>query len=391
MNYQWPLMQNIITKSDKQAMIDFIKETDRFTNGPKVKEFENKWNEWLGSKHSLFVSSGSTANLLLVSALKELYNLKNGDKVLVPACTWVTNISPVFQCGLTPVFCDINLKNYSFDIAHATSIAKNHPDIKAIFFTHLLGFSADVEKIQSIFPNALCIEDICESHGCKDIKGIKRGSKTIGSTFSFYFGHHMTTIEGGMVSTNNSELYNLMKIKRSHGLARELPTELYEQAKLQYSNIDSNFLFLTDGYNFRNNEIAAVLGMSQLTRLDHNIEIRRNNFKQFMNILSSYENYFYLPNKDEDTNSNYAFPLILKNHNNFLKLKEKFILEKIEYRPIVGGNLLLQPFLKNYQLEPNSNLNVQILHSNGIYTGNNQYVGNKELLLLSNILKDIFT
>ena len=390
MNYQWPLMQNIITDSDKQAMINFIKETDRFTNGPKVKELESKWNEWLGSKHSLFVSSGSTANLLLISALKELYNLKNGDKVLVPACTWVTNISPVFQCGLTPIFCDINLGNYSFDINHAKLIAKNHPDIKVIFFTHLLGFSADVENLQAIFPDAICIEDVCESHGCKSSNGNKRGSQTIGSTFSFYFGHHMTTIEGGMVSTDNSDLYNLMKIKRSHGLARELPAELYEQAKLTYANIDPNFLFLTDGYNFRNNEIAAILGLSQLEKLDQNINIRKNNFKQFMEIITAYGNYFHLPNKDEDTNSNYAFPLILKNHKDFLKLKEQFISEKVEYRPIVGGNLLLQPFLKNYKLEPNSDLNVQTLHDNGIYVGNNQYVGSKELSLLSNILKDIF-
>jgi len=390
MNYKWPLMHNIITEEDKQSMIDFIKNTDRFTNGPKVREFETNWNRWLGSKHSLFVSSGSTANLLLINALKEIYNLKDGDKVLVPACTWVTNISPVFQCGLKPIFCDINLNNYSFDIDHAKKISKTHPDIKVIFFTHLLGFSADVEAIRDIWPNALSIEDICESHGCCSPTGSKRGSDSIGATFSFYFGHHMTTVEGGMVSTNNNDLYNIMKIKRSHGLARELPPDLYAKASAEHSNIDPNFLFLTDGYNFRNNEIAAVLGISQLAKLDDTISVRKNNFKKFMEIIKKYDSRFHLPNDDLSTNSNYAFPLIFKNQEDFYQLKEKFITEKVEYRPIVGGNLLLQPFLKNYQLEPDSNLNVQILHNNGVYVGNNQYVGSTELNILEKILNGMF-
>jgi len=137
-NMFWPLMKSAITDSDKIKLIEFIASTDKFTCGEKVAEFEKNWCEWLACKHSLFVTSGSTANILLLSAVKELYKIPNGSKVLVPACTWVTNVAPVFQLGLEPVFCDINLKDYSFD----TENLPNDEDIKIVFVTHLLGFNA---------------------------------------------------------------------------------------------------------------------------------------------------------------------------------------------------------------------------------------------------------
>ena len=225
----WPLMEETITLKDRLKMAAFILTSSRLTNGPKVRQLEEKWSEWLGVKHSLYVSSGSTANTLLVSSVKEHYGLKDGDKVLVPACTWVTNIAPIIQAGLEPIFCDINLKNYSFDEDELRYVAEQHPDIKAVFITHLIGLSSDVEKVREIFPKALILEDVCESHGVEGPGGKKRGRESIGSTFSFYFGHHITTIEGGMVSTNNSELYQLMRMKRSHGMAREASPELFKQ------------------------------------------------------------------------------------------------------------------------------------------------------------------
>ena len=192
---QWPLMKETITLIDKIKMVKFILSTKKFTNGAKVKEFENNWNTWLGSKYSLFVSSGSTANLLLLSAIKELYKLNDGDKVLVPACTWVTNVSPVFQVGLQPIFADINLKNFSFDLEECKKLKDKHPDIKVIFVTHLLGLPAEINKLKSIFPEALILEDVCESHGVESQPGVKYGADSLGATFSYYFGHHMTSIE----------------------------------------------------------------------------------------------------------------------------------------------------------------------------------------------------
>ena len=361
----WPLMQTAITDADKKAMIDFIQSSDRYTCGNMVKQFEDAWSEWLGCKYSLYVTSWSTANLLLMAAVKELYDIPNGSKVLVPACTWVTNVAPVFQVGLEPVFCDVDLERYSFDINSLPN-----EDIKIVFVTHLLGLNAPLEKLKERYPNAIFLEDICESHGVKGPDGKKRGSSGTGSTFSFYYGHHMTTIEGGIISTDNELLYELMKIKRSHGMARLLSPKYYEEAINKHPKIDPSFLFLTDGYNFRNTELNAVLGIEQLKRLDENIETRRDNFRCFMEHLDP--ELFYIP-FDDPGNSSFAFPFICKKPEDMPKLKAIFAELGVEYRPIVSGNLLLHPFLEKWKDSvdvPNANL----LNDNGVYIGNNHFV-----------------
>jgi len=359
-------MDCAITQTDKLKLIEFISSSDMYTCGKKVEEFENKWSEWLGCKHSLFVTSGSTANLLLLASIKEFYNIPNGSKVLVPACTWVTNVSPVFQNGLEPVFCDINLDNYSFDTDNLPD-----DDIKIVFITHLLGLNAPMEKLKNKYQDAIFIEDICESHGITDEYGKKRGYGT-GSTFSFYYGHHMTTIEGGMISTDNAELYQLMKLKRSHGMARHLLSENYEKTVSKYPNIDPKFLFLTDGYNFRNTELNAVIGIEQLQRLDESIKIRKRNYDRFMVQLLKYETFFHVPRYDP-YNSSFCLPFVCKTNELKTKLVNIFNKLEIEYRPIVGGNLLIHPFLtkwKNSTKTPNADL----LNDNGVYIGNSQFV-----------------
>lgn len=383
----WPLMKNNITLSDRIEMAKFCLLSDKFTNGSKVRQFEKEWNGWLGTKYSLYVSSGSTANYLLLSAVKELYGMKDGDKVLVPSCTWVTNVGPVVQLGFTPIFCDINLDNFSFCEKDLEFISKEHPDIKLIFITHLIGYSANNEKCKEFFPDALILDDICESHGCKDPSGRKRGSNSLGSTFSFYFGHHMTTIEGGMVSTNNYDLYDLMRMKRSHGLARE--SERFEEYSKKHPEISKQFLFITDGYNFRNHEICAVLGIRQLKRLDKCIKIRNDNFQKFISLTLKYPNLFYSV-QINDQCSNFCFPLICKTKEIADNLKKQFDNNGVEYRPIISGNLLKQPFLKGYDIvTQKKELNVDIVHDNGIYLGNNQFFGKREINLLENIIKDL--
>jgi CDP-6-deoxy-D-xylo-4-hexulose-3-dehydrase len=384
----WPLMKDTISFADKFKMIRFILTTKKFTNGEKVKEFEHKWNQWLGSNYSLFVSSGSTANLLLLDAIKEKYNLKDGDKVLVPACTWVTNICPVIQLGFTPIFCDINFHDFSFDISKLDKIKKEHPDIKIIFVTHLLGMRGDLESLQRIFPKALILEDICESHGVESSPGVKQGSNSLGATFSFYFGHHMTTIEGGMISTHDRELYELMRLKRSHGMAREGSPEYFEKYKLENPHLLPSFLFITQGYNFRNHELPAVLGISQLSRLDKFISIRRKNYSRYHEILQNHQDKFYIPKKDF-TNSSFCFPFICKDKKYYNKLIEEFKRYNIEFRPVVGGNLLKHPFLKEYEISTEKPHNVDILQDQGLYIGNNHFVSEKELSVLENILKEL--
>ncbi len=386
MSYVWPLMKDTITWNDKLAMIKFILTTKQFTNGPRVRDFENEWSKWLGCKYSLYVSSGSTANLLLMASVKERYNLKDGDKVLVPSCTWVTNISPVIQCGFEPIFCDVNSTNYSFDPDHLMDIARKH-NIKVVFTSHLLGYSADLAFYKKILPNAIFLDDVCESHGCLNPDGSKVGSNSIGATFSFYFGHHMTTIEGGFVCTNDYELYSIMKAKRSHGLARELPPQDFEKAKKNYPYLHPQFLFITEGYNVRNHEICAVLGLSQLKRLDNMIAIRRKNAALFNDILSKYSDHFYIPS-NSDTNSSFCFPLLAKDDDVADRLKSNLVAAGIETRPIVSGNLLKQPFLRNYKIQPNGKDFIDLIHKNGIYVGNNHFIGTKELNLLDKVIRE---
>ena len=384
----WPLMKDCITAEDKTAMIEFIQNAGRFTNGPMVKKFEQEWSEWLGCKHSIYVSSGSTANTLLVAAMKERYNLKDGDKVVVPCMTWVTNISPVMQLGFEPIFCDIDSTTFSFDIDNLKQIAKQHSDIKAVFVSHLFGIAADIDVYKEILPNAIFIEDVCESHGAT-YKGKKCGTLSLGSTFSFYFGHHMTTIEGGFVCTNDDELYNIMKMKRSHGMAREALPQKYEQYQKDYPDIHPMFMFITDGYNLRSMEINAVLGSSQLVRLDNQNEQRRINFNKFINIVEKYPEYFK-SNYQVKGNSSFCLPFICKTSNIKKKLEKYLSNNGVETRPLCSGNLLRQPFLQRVKGIPSADKFplVEKLHKNGFFIGNNHLIEDNEFIILDNLIQN---
>ncbi len=388
--YTWPLMQNAITFLDKVKLAKFVLTSDKYTNGPKVVEFENAWSKLIGSKHSLFVSSGSTANTLLIASLKEFYGLKDGDKVLVPACTWVTSVSPIFQNNLTPIFCDISLDNYCIDLNDLEIIKKDHPDIKMVFTTHLLGYHSNVNKIKEIFPQAHIIEDCCEAHGVKDENGIVCGANTLGSTYSFYYGHHLATIEGGMICTNNKDLYTLMKMKRSHGIAREADSDTFLKYKTEHPEIIPTFLFATDGYNFRNTELGAVLGLEQIKKLDKIVKLRNKNYLEYHSIISKRPDLFHIPSCNIEQMSSFALPFVCKNKDVYKKLIEQFELHKIEYRPLVAGNLLRQPFLSKYKFTYKKPFyNVDIIHEFGLYVGNNHVINSKNISVLNSIIESL--
>ena len=376
-------MDDTVTLRDRMRMARFVLTTSRLTQGPQVRKFEDQWSKWLDVKHSLFVSSGSTANSLLVSAWKDLNDIPDGAKVIVPACTWVTNIAPIIQNNLTPVFCDVNLKDFSFDINALQTIACDNSDIRGIFVTHLLGFPAQVDEFHKIFPHADILEDVCESHGAVLEGGKMAGTYDVGGTFSFYFGHHMTTVEGGMVSTNNSDLYDLMRMKRSHGMSRE-STHAQTYANM-YPEINPQFLFMTDGYNFRNNEIGAVLGQSQLRRLGDMIDSRNENYRTFFDMLLNHEDKFHLPTWNYRMSS-FCLPLICRRPDIYNRLQELLVEYQVEYRPVVGGNLLKQPFLSKYEARcPNAD----ILHETGLYVGNSHFVTDWHLEMLGEILDQL--
>ena len=383
-------MENAITFADKLKMASFCLTSDKFTNGPKVREFEEAWSKWVGSKYSLYVSSGSTANFLLIAALKEYAGLKDNDKVLVPSCTWMTSVAPIIQNGLQPIFMDVSLEDYCIDTNDLETIQYLFPDIKLIFTTHLLGFHSNVEKLQAAFPNAVVLEDCCEAHGVKDQYGSRAGSNSLGATFSFYYGHHITTIEGGFISTNDYELYTLMRMKRSHGLAREAGQESFDIFKSIYPDIVPSFLFVTDGYNFRNTEIGAVLGLEQLKRLDKNIDIRNNNYKEYYDILCTRPDLFHVPSCKLDQMSSFALPFVCKSKEIYNILIQKFKENKIEYRPVVAGNLLKQPFLSAYRFRYHKKkYNVDIIHDLGLYVGNSHSVNKKHLKVLRQIVEGL--
>ena len=361
----------------------FALTTRQFTQGPQVAKFEEEFAEWLGAKYAVFVSSGSTANLLLVASIIEHHEIPKGAKVLVPATTWVTNVNPIFQLGLTPIFCDINLNDYSFDIEHMKKLAVEHPDIAMVFTTHLLGIPAPVDEYKKILPQAYFIDDVCEAQGSIDEYGNKIGAASTGATFSFYFGHHMSTVEGGMIVTNDEGLYDIMRMKRSHGMTRASRfANVYSEI---YPDIDKQFLFITDGYNFRNTEMAAHLGRRQLKRIDKSVEIRRGNYELYWSLLKWYEKYFYVPEYSYG-NSCFCFPFIAKDEQTKQRLVAYLKEYGVEYRPIVGGNLLKQPYLSNYKADTP---NADILHKNGIYIGCNQFTTERDMDLLNTILEEI--
>lgn len=382
----WKLQENIIDRSQTEILINFIKTTERYTQFIEVKKFEDAWSRWQGCKYSVFVNSGSSANLVILDLLKELYRWQNGDEIIVPVVTWPTDISSVLQLGLKPVFVDINLQDLAFDYDDLKK--KISSKTRAIFLTHLLGFPANIERIKIIIgkTNIKLIEDCCESHGAT-INGKKIGNFGICSSFSFYWGHHISTVEGGMICTNEEKIYKLAILKRSHGLARELPKKYHSYYKRRYKDIDFRFLFLTTGFNVRNTELSAVLGLTQLQHLDRYITIRNNNYKKFINILSLYSNFFFIPYKAGI--SSFILPFFLKHKRDKENLQKYLTIKEIESRPIVTGNLLKQPFLKSFSV-PGKFPNANFIHTNGFYIGNNQFVDEKRLYYLKNALDEFF-
>jgi CDP-4-dehydro-6-deoxyglucose reductase, E1 len=382
----WKLQENVLGAEDIKVLADFISTTKRFTQFEKVNEFERAWSNWQNIDYSIFVNSGSSADLIMLDAVKEHYNIEDNAEVLVPAVTWTTNITSVIQSKMKPVFVDINLNDFAFDYNLLEKAITSKT--KIILVTHLIGIPANMTKIREIADkyDLIVLEDCCESHGAKHLNK-KIGNWSDASTFSFYWGHHMTTVEGGMICTQNEELKNLFLLKRSHGLARELPEKYHEKYRTKYPDIDFNFLFLTLGYNVRNTEFNAVLGINQLPKLDSYVEIRNNNYHEFIKILEPIKELLHLP--DSDGISSFCLPFIFKNKKNKKKLQEILIENSIEFRPIIGGNLLRQPCFKRYGNYLDFK-NAEIVHNNGFYIGNNQFVNSDRLNRLTEIVKYTF-
>lgn len=383
--FKWPLINDNITQEDKKVLSDFILNTNRFTNGPKVKEFEKAWSDWLGVKYSVMVGSGAAANYITTAIVRELKGQRG--EIIVPPIGWVSDVSSVINTGFLPVFVDVNLDTMAISYENIKkAINKN---TKAIVLVHALGFNGVNDKIVQLAKehNLLLIEDCCESHGAT-YDGKKVGSIGDMSCFSFYFGHHMTTIEGGMVCTNDYEVYQLARMFRSHGMTREADKQIHDR----YAKPDVNplFTFAVPGFNMRSSEINAVLGLEQIKRLDDNIARRQENL-QFW--LEGLDKSLYHTEYDVKGSSNYALPLILREGNKTMK-KVCCILEEegVEYRlgTAGGGNQARQPYLERYDHKIVGPLKMSdYIHDYGLYIGNHPELTIGQIRSLYERLNDV--
>ena len=390
MSFSHPLMHDNFTKSDISAVIKLLKRKKIILTQSKfVKEFENKWSKWLGVKYSVFVNSGSSANLLTLSLLKIL---RSKGEIIVPSLTWVSDINAVIQNNFKPVFVDINPNNLC--MSEEKIIKKINKKTVAVFMTHAQGFNGLSSQLILYLKRKkiILIEDVCESHGAT-YKNKKLGTYGLISNFSFYYAHHMSTIEGGMVCTNDRKIYHLARMLRSHGMAREIGDKKIENKIIKkYPKLSPKFIFLYPAYNFRNNEIGAVIGINQLKSLDKNNKIRNKNFKFFLKNLNSF---YYKTNFILSGVSNYAFPLILNkaSFKNRDKLEHVLKKNKIEFRRgnAGGGNQLRQPYLKKI-IKKNNLKNFKEtdhVHFFGYYIGNYPSLRIEKIKKICSILNSI--
>ena len=366
----WPLMENNILREDLDALIRYLQQPEpMLTQSAQVRAFEEEWSKWLGVRYSVFVNSGSSANLITMCALREL---RGPGEVIVPTLTWVSDIASVLQAGFNPVFVDIDPHTLGMDVDQV--LAKVGPNTRAVFLTHILGYNAVNQKLLDGLKakNIPLIEDVCESHGAT-FRGKKCGSMGWASNFSFYYAHHMSTIEGGIVSTDDPELYQTLRMFRSHGMVREVNDPAFKENWIRrHPDLNPDFIFAFPSYNVRSTELNAVLGRAQLPRLDANNKLRTRNLEAFLGGLDSKK---FLTDFAVEGSSNYAFTLVIQEPDPEYRDRVQAAMReaKVEHRRGTsgGGNELRQPYLRRlYPEEYKKYPQVDHVHFYGYYIGN---------------------
>ena len=369
---KFPLMRNNIAREDLDALIEHLKQDDPIlTNGPNVRAFEQEWNEWLGTKYSVLVNSGASANLLTLAILKLRH--PDGGEVIVPPLTWVSDVASVLQNGFTPVFVDIDPTTLAMEPSKIIDALTKRT--RAVFVTHVQGFDGLTDELLRHLEqaNVPLVEDVCESHGATH-NGMKLGTFGWISNFSYYYAHHMTTIEGGMICTNDPGVYQAARMLRSHGMVRESNDESIKDAYIKdCPDLNPDFIFAHAAYNVRNTEMGGILGRRQLRRLDENVGRRTANFLHFLSRINPEK--FRTDFKTEGS-SNYAFNLVLRQPDMDFAERLMSVLRKggVEFRrgSAGGGNQLRQPYLRSvvppehYKKYPETDH----IHFFGFYIGN---------------------
>jgi len=380
------LIKDTIDNKDVDNLIEWLKTYPRLTKGAKTLEFENQFAEWIGTKHAVFVNSGSSANLLMVYALKYLGALTN-NKIVVPSLSWATDLAPVLQYDIEPVLVDCNLDNLSVDLEHLEEVFKTeNPD--AMILVSVLGLSPDIDKIVELCDkyNVILIEDNCESQGTK-YKGKRLGNFGLMASFSTYFGHTMSTIEGGMITTNSDEIYNLLLQLRSHGWDRDLSKEKQTQLRDRHNVDDFSafYTFYTPGFNLRSTDLQAVIGIEQLKKVDWMIDQRNRNFKKY---ISKLKDYTWVPKEIEDSfTASFCIPIIAYSPEQKQRMVKNLMDNNIECRPLICGSMGTQPFYT--EIYGRKELpNVSQVDDCGIYVPNHPQLTDSEIDLICKCIID---
>lgn len=378
-------------KETKRALTKFINKTEWLSFGPECRKFENNFAAYQGRKHCVFFNSGSMANLALIQALLNLGWLKKDSNVGFSALTWSTNVMPLIQLGLGLVPIDVELETLNMS-SNKLNQALKKQRLKAVFITNLLGFCDDIDKIKKLCDKngIILIEDNCEALGTI-YGGKKLGNFGLASTFSFFVGHHMSTVEGGAICTDNSQLANMLRLVRAHGWDRNLDQINQEKLRKKHgiNKFYARYTFYDLSYNLRPTEINAFIGNSQLKYLDEMLVKRNKNFIKIAGALYKHTDKYYPIKFDHmDFHSNFAVPVVCRS----IKIRDNLLQKcegKIEVRPIVGGDITQQPFFRKYLPHHTKNFrntNAELVHRQGFYVGNNPEYTKKEVNTIISIL-----
>ena len=375
------LVKDTIDGDDIKQLISWLETNPRLTKGQLNVQFEKEWSEWLGKKYSVFVNSGSSANLAALYSLLLSGKLRN-NKIVVPAVSWVTTVTPAVQFGMEPIMCECDEDNLGLNIEHLKQIIKEH-DPSSIILVHVLGFPNHMNEIVKLCKeyDIRLIEDTCESIGSK-YEGKKLGTFGDLSTFSFYFGHHMSTIEGGMISTDDEDLYHILLSIRSHGWDRDLPKSKQIELREKYNIGDfrSLYTFYYPGFNLRATDLQAFIGLGQLKKLDYIVKNRHINYQRYHEGIINNE--WKVNPPTNSFISNFSYPVITKN---ITELVEKLTENNIECRPLICGSINEHPFW--YERYGKQELPIsKKVHEYGLYLPNNHQMTLEEVDKVINIV-----
>jgi CDP-6-deoxy-D-xylo-4-hexulose-3-dehydrase len=378
------LVKDTISNSEIDNLVDWLKTYPRLTKGPRTLEFEQKWSDWIGTKNSLFCNSGSSANLLMLQALLENNRISRGSKVVVPSVAWATDLAPVMQLGLEPILCDADLNNLSVDLEHLENLFLLHdPDV--LILVSVLGLSPDMDAVMDLCDrhDVILLEDVCESLGTT-YKDQKLGTFGLMSSFSTFFGHHLSTIEGGIVCTDDSELSEVLKSIRSHGWDRDLnmDTRFQLQQDWDISEFNSLYTFYYSGFNLRSTDLQAFLGINQLDGADEVCIKRESNFQHYQKQLKN--SYWKVKPLEDTFTSNFAYPVIHPERELIVQALQD---QDVEVRPMICGSMGTQPFyMKTY--EQLILKNVTEIDMYGFYLPNHPELTHEEITSVCNIVNE---